>query len=78
MTSTLKEINEFIKSVSNTVDGHVHESIVNALDELVISHFCSMASNINNEGLESQIRFLISQGVSLEDIKKAVGGPPGT
>jgi hypothetical protein len=42
------------------------------LDELVYDMKSSEASNINNGGVETQIRYLLSNGMSLEELKKAI------
>lgn len=46
------------------------------LDELVYDMKSSEASNINNGGVETQIRYLLSNGMSLEELKKAIETDP--
>ena len=46
------------------------------LDDLVHDMKSLEASNINNEGVESQIDYLLAGGMSLEEIEKAVKVDP--
>lgn len=45
-----------------------------ALDELVHDCVSEIASDINNEGIDSQIRYLREQGFSWKYIREALGG----
>ncbi len=43
-----------------------------SLDEVVIEFFSSLASNLNNQGPEAQLRWLLEQGTDIEDLYKTV------
>ena len=43
-----------------------------SLDDLVCEEFSCRASQVNNEGVECQIDFLIESGFSIEDILQSI------
>lgn len=64
-----------IKNKISSDEENLSAEISEALDELVHETKGNEAANINNEGTDSQLRYLRNQGVSWNEIREALGLP---